>query len=116
MKKIRIAYEIISPESAEQGDVEERGWIDEEGEFMDPSILDAESTAVDLAITYIEDNIGADGIEPSSSDFHKGVWYTTYKRKEEYDTGRYIHWSFFLDNFTEEEEKEIFERITGRKE
>ena len=28
---IRETYEVITPESAEQGDTEERGWIDEEG-------------------------------------------------------------------------------------
>jgi hypothetical protein len=30
--RIRITYEIVTYESAEHGDAEERGWIDQEGE------------------------------------------------------------------------------------
>lgn len=29
--RIRVSYEVVTPESAEQGDADERGWVDEEG-------------------------------------------------------------------------------------
>ena len=75
-KRIATTYQIITPESAEQGDYDSQGWEDEEGESMIPDQYDAEDgiTAVDKAVKFLKNN---GGNEPSSSQFNTGVWYST---------------------------------------
>lgn len=97
MKRIKITYEIITEESAEDGDVAERGWKDEEGKEIEN---------VSDAITFIISN---NALEPSSSQFHKGVWYTAYGDMD--FTGEVENYSYHLEGFTENEEKEIYNVI-----
>ena len=54
-KLIRTTYEIITEESAAEGDVEEAGWEDEEGVEVEPDEYDLEEgkTVVDLAVDHI---------------------------------------------------------------
>ena len=52
-KRIRVTYEIITPESAENGDVAESGWLDEEGRDFTPDFED--ETAVGNAISFLRD-------------------------------------------------------------
>lgn len=69
-KLIRTTYEVVTEESAAEGEAEERGWIDEDGtEFT-----------VTEAIEKLE------GCEPSSSAFHPGVG--THKAKVSLTTRR----------------------------
>jgi hypothetical protein len=95
---IRTTYEIITDESAEQGDVAERGWRDEEGAEYD----------VDSAGDFLY------GCEPSSSGFHAGVWFTAYAWDTNYRTGAVENRSYHLDGFSESEQRSIFERVTRR--
>jgi hypothetical protein len=104
--RIRVSYDIVTPESAEEGDVAERGWIDEEGMEVDP--WDEDETYVDEAVRMLED----EGVlEASSSEFHPGVWYSNNEYGHDYATGaresRYYH----LDGFTVEEEAAIFRKL-----
>ncbi len=69
--KIRETYEIITPESAEFGDVAERGFIDEEGEEYSFREL------VELLAHCA----------PSSSCPHNGMWATHYDYDVDYETG-----------------------------
>lgn len=57
---VRESYDIVTPESAEDGDAAERGWIDEDG---------TEYTFREL-VELLE------GTEPSSGQFHEGLWYS----------------------------------------
>ena len=68
---IRTTFEIITPDSAEHGEAEERGWIDEEGtEYGFRELVElARSCAV------------------SSSDPAPSVWLTVYGYDEDYSTG-----------------------------
>ena len=111
-KRIAIAYEIVTPESAEQGDVAERGWIDEVGVDMTPDRYDIEDgeTAVSKAVEFLK-NEGA--TEPSSSMFHDGVWYTAYYGQNPRD-GSEESRSFHLRGFTPEEEEAIYKEMTKR--
>jgi len=109
-KRIRIAYEIITPESAEQGDAEERGWIDEEGIAVSPDEWDEEITAAAKTVMFLK-NEGVS--EPSSSAFHPGVWYTAYGEQNWRD-GSYKNQSYHLVRFTPEEEEEVYKRITEK--
>lgn len=108
--RILITYEIVTPESAEQGDAEERGWIDEDGVSMKPDKYDTQDgiTAVDKAIKFLKD----EGVtEASSSRFDKGTWYTNYEYDEDYSTGATESRSYHLKGFTEAEERAIFNAI-----
>lgn len=107
-RRIRISYSIVTPESAEMGDAAEHGWVNEEGEEMDPDEYDfAEGiTAAQKATKFLNDS-GA--IHPSSSHFHPGVWYSA---QGEMDTdGNTEERSFHLHGFTPEEEQEIFNEV-----
>lgn len=113
-KKIATTYQTVTPESAEQGDYADQGWEDEEGESMTPDEYDAEDgiTAVDKAVRFLQDK---GGNEPSSSQFHEGVWYSTVDPERDFHTGEEKYYSFHLKGFTPEEEAQIFEKINLRR-
>ena len=96
MGLIRTTFEIITPESSEGGDAEERGFIDEEGTEYN----------VEEAVKLIE------GCEPSSSAFHHGIWYSLFDFNFDYHTGNTETRSYHLveGTWTAEEEQEIYER------
>jgi propanediol dehydratase large subunit len=56
---IRVSFEVVTPESAEIGEASERGWEDETG----------------TVYTFREAVKLLRGMEPSSTSYHKGVWY-----------------------------------------
>ena len=68
---IRTTFEIITPDSAEHGEAEERGWIDEEGTEYGFRELVA---------------LARSG-EASSSAPSTGAWLTVYGYDEDYCTG-----------------------------
>jgi hypothetical protein len=114
MKKLRVTYEIITPESAENGEVVERGWIDEEGVDMRPDEYDADDglTATDLAVNYMLDNMGADGIEAScSGELSERDWWTSYKVDEDLFNGAIENRSFHPVGFTTAEVNEINRKL-----
>ncbi len=92
MGLIRITYEIMTPESAELGDADERGWIDEDGTEY----------SVDEVIKLCR------YLYPSSSSFHTGIWYTDVDKHEDFRTGAVESWSYHLENFSPEEEAEVY--------
>jgi hypothetical protein len=100
--RIRISYEVITPESAENGDVEERGWIDEEG--TEHSV----ESAVELLTREHY-------VSPSSSAFHPGVWYSDADSDVDYRTGAETHSSYHLAGFSEQEERAIFAAVTKKR-
>ena len=99
MGTISTTYEIITEESAAEGDVAESGFADEEGTEYD----------VGEAISLLE------GCEPSASFFHVGIWYTMYGEQDSH-TGEYENVSYHLvkGTWTEEEERRIYEGVTRR--
>ena len=54
------------------------------------------------------------GAEPSSSRFHAGLWYSDIDPDRDYATGADERHSYHLEGFTEEEERAIFDEITGK--
>lgn len=111
--RILTTYETVTPESAEHGDVADRGWIDDEGESMAPDSYDRSEglTAVDKAVRFLKDN-GAG--EASSSYFHRGIWYSDYG-SEDYRTGENEQRSYHLKGFTAAQEREIFNQMSRRR-
>lgn len=114
--RILISFSRTTPESAEDGDFSETGWIDEEGVEMTPDI-DYEDddpykeTVASKAIAFLKDE-GA--CYASSSDFYPGVWYTTEYQTLDYHTGEEEEKSYHLKGFTEEEEQAIYQGVTSR--
>ena len=110
--RILTTYSVTTPESAEQGDFAESGWIDEVGEPMLPEEYDREEgkTAVDKAVDWLEWK-GAG--EASASHFHPGVWYSS--QSTSYRTGETTEYNFHLKGFTEQEEEEVFNRMQRRR-
>lgn len=100
MSKIRVksSYEIITQESVAEGDAAERGWLNEEGELFG---------SADEVARHLRDK-GV--IEPSSSCFHKGVWYNT-ESQQNMHTGAYESESYFIHGATVGQERRIFKKL-----
>jgi len=100
MGKIRVksTYDIITEESSKEGDFAESGWLDEEGEIFN---------SAEQVIRHLSDE-GV--IEPSSSCFHKGVWYST-EAQQDMNTGAYKSQSYHLHGATLHQERKIYKRL-----
>lgn len=111
--RIAITYDIVTHESAAEGDTAENGWIDQEGVSMKPDADEAADgvTAVDKAVEMLRDN-GA--TEASSSSFHTGIWYTNNDHDTDYITGAVESRSYHLKGFTPEEERAVYAGMRGR--
>ena len=110
---VDITFSRTTPESAEAGDFSETGFEDE-GISLEPDKYDREDglTAVDLAVKMLKTE---DADEPSSTRFHKGIWYSTSWQVVSYRTGEEEERSFHLKGFSEREEREVFEEMTRRR-
>lgn len=96
---IRITYEVITPESAEDGDAAERGWTDEDGE----------KHSVQSAIELLT---RSHCVHASSSSFHAGIWYTDADPDADFETGAETSQSYHLSGFSEVEERAIYIGVT----
>lgn len=90
---------------------EEHGWIDEAGEDMEPDEIDIEdgADAVSKAIYFLSRK-GA--LEPSSSDFHPSVWYSS-GYDENYSNGEQTEEHYHLKGFTDEEEARVYAALAS---
>jgi hypothetical protein len=119
-RTIATSYSTVTPESAEESDFADRGWVDEEGDAIEIDMLAIEDQAeagsqapvtdaiVKSAVRWLRDR-GA--YETSSSSYHPGVWYSSPSEVSDYSTGEERSEDFFLRNFTEEEERRIFDEF-----
>jgi hypothetical protein len=92
---IRTTYEICTLESVMDGDVEERGWIDEEG----------------TPYTFREAFKILRGCEPSASHFHKGVWYTRHEYHQDFTTGENESRSYHLSDAPINFQRRLFNAV-----
>jgi hypothetical protein len=112
--RILVSFTTYTPESIEDGDSADSGWVDEDGVDMTPDEYDRSSgiTAVDKAVKLLKyDGAG----QPSSSHFHRGTWYSTEADTTDYRTGESEERAFHLKGFTSTQEREIFRRMTARR-
>ena len=107
---ITSTYETYTEESVEHGDAEDRVWLDEEGESMEPDEYDIEDglSVIDKTVKFLQSK-GA--IHPNDS--MNARWWST---EEEMDmhTGERMIKSYHLNNYTEEEKAEINKRMGRR--
>lgn len=107
-KRILITYEIVTHESAEHGDAEERGWIDEEGDVIELDEFDREEgiTVVDKTVAYLD---RAYATEPSESGRDAAPrWWTDYDHDGDPATGARTNKSYHLEGYTEAEKRQIY--------
>ena len=115
-RRIRITYDIVTPESAAEGDFAESGWIDQDGIEITPDADDIDEYGSELdAVVHLTCRQVGSCVEPSSSQFHAGVWYTDADPDRNYRDGSETRQSYHLDEFTENEEREIYHRLTRRR-
>lgn len=111
---IRISYEVITPESAELGEVAERGWIDEDGVVIEPDADDiADAGSEFLAVVNAAVGVIGHYRQPSCYPFSPGfTWYSETTGDENYATGAVTYRSWHLSGFTPEEEQDIYNEVT----
>jgi hypothetical protein len=115
-RRIKISYDVVTPESAETGDFAEIGWEDEEGVCVDPDELDLEEHGSELyAVVALAVSVISDGVEasdyPTCCPGH--TWYTEIDGETDYSDGSVKRFSYHLDGFSEAEELEIYARLIG---
>ena len=103
-QRIRITFERVTP--GEEGDEPEveSGWEDEEGVLMDGA--ETEEELVELTVKYLRQ---AGALEASSSEFHKGIWYTQTEGDMNYQTGAVTTNAYHLYGYTAEQEKAVYD-------
>lgn len=124
-RAVVFTYDIVTEESAQEGDTAEHGFYEPGGyyhplEVVGPAVRlvpGAEGTPVsgaDEAWHLIEDVLGA--LEPSSTQFHPGVWYTQVDAEQDYQTGDYTTLSAHLHGFSPREEYWVWKQLmAGRR-
>jgi hypothetical protein len=117
MRRIRTTYETVSPDSAADGECEDRGWIDRRGECIVPDDydLDEYGSEFDAVVALAVKAIGR-GCEPSTSPTCSPgrTWYTDADGSIDYSNGFDTRNSYHLSGFTENEELAIYAEITRR--
>jgi hypothetical protein len=111
---ITITYEVWTPEDAEIGETDDRGWIDEEGESMEPDKWDREEGigALDKTVEYLWDHGAYEGSEGGAKAASR--WWTDPKHDEDFRTGAVEQRSYHLHGFSETEKREIQKRLEGK--
>jgi len=115
MRKITVTYTVVAPESAEQGDYDDTGFTGEvwEIEPTEDEIDDAGGFMLSAVVDLVADKIS--GVEASNyPDWRRGTWYTDTDADIDYRTGAETRKSYHLDGFTDDEEREIYRRLTAR--
>jgi hypothetical protein len=115
-KLITTTYSKVTPGEEDDDEYdEEHGFIDEDGENMNPDEYEIEDniTAIDIAVKFMKDKNGA--YEASSSRYSSNTWYTNPEYDEDFSTGAKEKRSYFLHSgWTDAEKEEIFNRMTKR--
>jgi hypothetical protein len=105
-RRVRITFESVTPgpEDDDEPDVE-NGWEDEEGVVIDH---DEDESIAELTVRLIGGGNNMlsgrmPGIEPSSSTFNTGIWYTQTDGSTDYQTGEVRTLSYHLSGYTADE-------------
>ena len=111
-KSISVNYSRVTPESAEEGDFSETGHLETVPIALDEYDRDEGLTEVDLVVKVLK-NEGA--AYPSSTAFHRGIWYTTESQVIDYGTAEEEERSFHLKGFSEDEERDIYNAMMRKR-
>ena len=89
--RFSVTYEIVTPESAEQGDASERGFI-----CRDVTLREAIAALFETRTSQVD---GIQAIEPNDSDHTRARWITVYNGAE-YLTGAHESRSLHFQGVT----------------
>jgi len=111
---ITTTYETWDEESTEIGDTDDKGWYDEEGQSMEADDFDREEgkTVIDNTVEFLQDKGATEGNEEGMNAAPRW-WSTVYPEHDRdfFEKGESTYYSFHLNNYTEEEKKEIYRRM-----
>ena len=96
-----VTYQIVTPESASQGDYADQGY-EEEGLTFD---------TVDDLISELMQH----WLEPSSTKHHEGVWYTQTVPERDLYSGEEKTLSFHPKGLNKEESETVFNTVMRRR-
>lgn len=105
-KLIRTSYETWDEEAKEAGETDDKGWKDEKGEDWSK---DVDETPAKDAGKWLKKK----GVTPSSKTFVKGLTYS--ETNTDIKSGEETILTYHLSGWTAEEEKEIYDIVTGKK-
>lgn len=108
-KLIRVSYETWDEEALEAGETDDKGWENEEGTDFSK---DVDETPAKDAAKYLKEE-GA--TNPSNGSFSKGTYYSDDGDKDIKSGDTTIKSYHLAGEWTEDEEKEIFNIITKKK-
>lgn len=98
---VKIYFQTVTEESAQHGDFAEQGEHNE--------------IAVDSTNEAAEEIVNAlGGIEPSCSQYHDGIWYSSADPETDMHTGEETYYSAHLYGFTKEQELDVYRLITKK--
>lgn len=97
---LTTTYEVVTPESAEQGDVEDSGIKSEED-------YDNLYDIVEILLRH--------GVEASSSSFDPHVWYSEMDGDTDYRTGAETRLSYHIEGASDLELKQVYDSVKQRK-
>lgn len=121
-----ITFEITDEESRENGDAKDRGFSDEDFTVVDSDDVElvmnkdiAEATPEEITDGIVKATVNYMNKKgftmPSASGYDSRVWYSTSEPDIDYKTGEETIESFHLGkNYTEDEKKKIFAKISGK--
>jgi hypothetical protein len=109
---IDVYYEEWSDSDLECGDTDNKGEYDSHEYYLDEYDIDDCKTIVDLMIEAF-DKWGS--VEPSSSAWYDGVWYTTIDPEIDYRTGTHTFYSYHPKGLSSEESKELFNMMSKKR-
>lgn len=113
MKALKVYFQTVTPESAAEGDYDSMGEHNTHDVMPDKYDTAIGLTSPQIAAALISETYGY--IEPSSSKFHKSIWYSTIDAEQDYKTGEETNYTIHAEGFTEAEERELYQILTNRK-
>ena len=96
--KITSTYQIVTPESAEDGEAAASGWEDQEGTTFATEDHEEEDDPAEATIDAAVDHLLSNGAtEPSSIPVSSRSWWSTPDPDIDYQTGEHTYRSFHLE-------------------
>lgn len=109
--RVRVTFEIVTPESAEDGDTAETGWIDEIGTTFDASDTDDDEPSIGTAVARFITRAGGH-VEPSDwppeVTPHRAPWFTQSDPDRDFRTGAEERHSYHVEGLTADEWRDLF--------
>jgi hypothetical protein len=116
-KKIMVTYSIVTPESAAEGDSDDNGFIDvPTGKYLSMNTQrDKAMKARGQSVRTVEEAARLirdyGDPEPSSSEYHHGIWYSVVYAMSPSDDKWSEERSFHPEGFSLSEERRLFDLL-----